>query len=599
MKIFRAVAYVVLASAMFVVFPSSSFGQKEAFPLRDVKPGITCTAPTVLRGQKPETIKLKTIGLTKNPIVGSGQIVLAEMQHGMPVVAGMSGSPVSCRGKLLGALSFSMGPFPLHKALAGITPIGDMLDQQQGLGKVPNAAKVTAALRGGDTLLDQITHIGNGEWPANNNFVFASLGGAAPLPAAGTPLGTLAPGDSVTVFFARGAVEMGGTCTTTKVTAQRFWLCGHPILGEGPIALPAYRSTVAKTFESSYNSFKIVGKTLEPVGTITYDNAFAVEGVREIQPNVMIPVHFKVTVDGNVFDYQFDVLRHPFYSSAVIESGTRMLLEHLWAETRLGTARLAAKIYLKGYEKPVEIYDAAPITKLRMQLGFLEGYGDPWAVLRNFQQKLASIQQSEFNFDIERVEISLDVWSGNRVLMLDSYSVIDDKGNPTEEIHPGETLTVILGMRNDNFSDMRIRKFTMTVPSDLHPLPPANGAATFLPARLVIMSGTKYHEFDPKLLPKGAPDSAEAFLKALRLDQHDPSEMFAVLLLPPEYQSQHQSTADAPAITSDAWQPVKSLDFLREQDSSTYRVVAVQLGAPLRDAVVSLIVPIDLKFVPK
>lgn len=568
----------------------------------------SCYALTILKGQTPEKVKVKIIGETKNPFFSNGRIFLAEMQHKMPVVDGMSGSPVYCGDKFVGSLSFRMGAFPVGKALAGITPIEDMREQKKALGmKSPAPGTATGLFRpiaipvsvnvSGGGAPEILSELNRG--PFSENAVFVPGGGSKPIPAE-QHLGTVAPGDSVTMFLSRGAVELGATCTVTEVTAKSFLLCGHSFLGLGEVALPAYRSTVAATFKSSYESYKVAGDTLEPVGTVVYDNAFGVEGARELRPNIMLPVKLSVTADSEKYEYNFKVFRHKFYSSSLVNLGTRLLLGNLWADTKLGTAKLSAKIYLRGKDEPVDIYDASLVIMQREQLGFLEGYADPWEILSNFQQTLAAIQQSEWNFFVEKVDLALDIKSGNRVLMLDSMAILDKDGKPTDEIRTGDRLTVILGMRNEDSSERLVRKFFIDIPRDLHLVRPLNEADVSLPATLTIMSGTKYQELDPKKLPKNQPDSAEEFLRALRLNRRNPSEVFAVLVLPPEYQSDGDKLASFPELFPDSWNRVKDLDFLRERkNASEPRVIYVPLGAPEKDAVVSFSGRRQLKFILK
>ncbi len=600
------VSRLLVSVLAITIFPVLLFAQKpaEEFKLESLKRGLPCYGFTVLEDQKVQKIKLRIADDIQHPLVGNKRLVLAEMENGMPVVAGMSGSPIYCNGKLLGALSFRFGMFPLKKGLAGITPISYMRDQLGNLGRMSGASsnstgmiqpiEIPLSMSGAD--FKEIGKL-NREMPSEN-FVFVS-GDASQKPLS-DKLGKVSPGDSVTMFFARGDVTIGGTCTATEVTEKTFSLCGHPFMGQGEIRLPAYRSSVAKTFQSSFQSYKLVGKILEPIGTVVYDNAFAVEGVREILPNTMVPVKFSVNVDQNRYNYQFEVFRNKFYTSAVTAIGLRRLLEPLWPETKLGTAKLAAKIYLKGRKEPIEIYDASLVSMQRMQLGFMEGYADPLKIIGNLQEDIATIQQSEWNFEIDRIEISLDIWTGNRILMLDSVSILDQNGKTTEEVRMGDKVTIVMGMRSEDSKQKLVRKFTVEIPKNLNLVKPSNEADTSYSISIHLMSGTKYREMDPKKLPKAEPDTAEDFLKLLRLNQRDPSEIFAVIVLPPEYQQASQTAPAIPVLRDGVWNSVDSLEFLRErQTASEPRVLYIPLGAPLKDGIVSFSVSDSVKLMLK
>lgn len=608
----RSLFFGVLLFAITILFVSTPIrllGQKvytEEFALNELRPGMSCYAVSNLTGETKKKIELKIVGDTSHPFFAEKRIILAEMRHKMPVIAGTSGSPVYCGKKILGAVAFEFGGFPQKGALAGITPIGYMRDQRATLGRklAPGSIGLFTRLESGDTA--EPVNGRSMDWmdKLSSYFPFTTLSLGPDLSGeSGTNVtkpGKISPGDSVIMLLSRGAFQLGGICTVTEVTDKDFLACGHPFIDDGAIKLPVNRISTATSYRSTYKSFKVLGKILEPVGTIVYDNAFAVKGVREVWPDIMIPVNLSVNVDADHYDYRFDVIRHKFFTSMLVENGTRFLLSKLWADTHLVTTRLSAKIFLKGKSEPIEIYDADLITMLRTSVKGAETFTDPWRVIAKLQKTVAAIGQSEWNLIIERIELTIDIWSGNRMLKLDSLAVLDANGKPTEEFRAGDTLTVIFGMQSGN-SDLKIvKKFTVEIPKDLDLIKPSSDAATSLPVKLFIMSGTKYQEMDPKKLPKSEPESAEEFISTLRLNQRNPSEMFAVLVLPPERQAEDASTKNFPELQPDAWNPVKSLDFLRKRQAiSEPRVLYIQLGAPLKDAIVSSLGVQSLKLIIK
>ena len=560
----------ILTTITFVIILAlgSLFGQTQtpiqnettAMDPADLQPGIHCAALTVLKGENPQKVKITYVGMDENPLFSNAGLALFDMEDGMPVVAGMSGSPVFCNGKLVGALAYELGNFPLHKALAGVTLIGNMRQQLKTLGRqqLGNTRSVDQlGLRPIEAPMT-ISNIGSADlvWlnnaNQNQNYFFVSGFGGAGSNSAITPFdpskkpGKLNPGDSVTVFLATGDFWTGGTCTTTEVTEKAFWLCGHPLLEEGSIELPAYRSLVTTTFQSARSSYKIVGKPLEPVGTVSYDGPFGVEVDRQIKPGIMIPVNVQLNINHDRYEYNFDVVRHKFLTSSTTTEGLRSFLDNLWAKDRVGTARLAAKIYLRGRSEPIEIYDADRISMQRAKIGPFEGFSDPWSILGKFQDTLASIQQSEWNLVVDHIQVTLDVWDGNRILMFDSKAVLNDKGQPVEEVHLGDTITVLVGMANEDFSLQLVRKFSFTIPRDLNLVKASNETDTYMPIELVIMSGNNYEELDPNKRPKSKPNSADEFLARMRSSQRNPSEIFAALVLPPEDQKDGEEKKDFP-----------------------------------------------------
>src|SRR5438445_13418640 len=87
-------------------------GKTDIFPLSQVQPGMKATVWTVFEGSKPEPVPVEIIGVWKNAWGPKQDIILGKMggkAERTGVAAGMSGSPVDIDGKLVGALSLSIG----------------------------------------------------------------------------------------------------------------------------------------------------------------------------------------------------------------------------------------------------------------------------------------------------------------------------------------------------------------------------------------------------------------------------------------------------------------------------------------------------------
>ncbi len=101
------------------------------YPIDQIKPGMVATGHTVWQGDKIEEFKVHIIGVLRNVIGPRRDLILAKLEGGplaqTGVIAGMSGSPVYLDGKLVGAVSYSLGAFS-KEPIAGITPITEMID---------------------------------------------------------------------------------------------------------------------------------------------------------------------------------------------------------------------------------------------------------------------------------------------------------------------------------------------------------------------------------------------------------------------------------------------------------------------------------------
>jgi hypothetical protein len=232
----------------------------------------------------------------------------------------MSGSPVYIDGRIVGAVSYSLGSFPTAP-IAGITPIAEMTDAVQGggprvaspglaldwsasstdvFGAITRLAdRTTASLRATSNfgivgppalanLVPTLRPIGaamvfSGFEPAVDSKLRQALGttGAAaqgPRPAARADnAAPLRPGDAVGVSLIRGDLEMGATGTVTYVDGAKVYAFGHPFLNLGSITMAMTRAHVYTVLPSLDTSMKIA--SLGPViGTASQDRATAIGG---------------------------------------------------------------------------------------------------------------------------------------------------------------------------------------------------------------------------------------------------------------------------------------------------------------------------------
>ncbi|MCY3714661.1 MAG: hypothetical protein OXH02_15355 [Gemmatimonadetes bacterium] len=97
----------------------------------DVKPGMRGFGLTVFQDARIDTFDVEVIGVIKNQFYTDHDIIMVGVSgpyvDEAGVIAGMSGSPVYIDGKLVGALAYRFGAFPM-KPIGGVTPIGHMLD---------------------------------------------------------------------------------------------------------------------------------------------------------------------------------------------------------------------------------------------------------------------------------------------------------------------------------------------------------------------------------------------------------------------------------------------------------------------------------------
>jgi len=309
----------------------------------DVRPGMIGIGRTVFDGVHVEEFRVRVLGVLNNVIGPNRNLILAKLEGGplanTGVIAGMSGSPVFIDGKLVGAVSYSLGSFP-KEPIAGITPIAEMTDATAINDVRPSGARVkvefpltreglTAAFRKalnwnrpfadrpedtrgfGATTVDGFGagQLGTLMRPIATPLAMsgfepdvADLFGSAMreqgfLPSGGTATpargelpfeGPLKPGDAIGVMLVSGDLQLGATGTVTHIDGDRVYAFGHPMYNLGPTEYPMTRAYVYTILPSLFSSMKLSG-TSDVIGTVLQDRATAISGKLGPGPR-MIPV---------------------------------------------------------------------------------------------------------------------------------------------------------------------------------------------------------------------------------------------------------------------------------------------------------------------
>src|SRR3954449_7068909 len=118
-------AAIALAVSFLVPLPAAT----TLMPVSEIKAGMVGVGRTVFEGSDLQEFKAQIIGVLRNVQGPRRDLILARLEGGplaqTGVAAGMSGSPVYIDGRLIGAVSYSIGSFS-KEPIAGITPIAEM-----------------------------------------------------------------------------------------------------------------------------------------------------------------------------------------------------------------------------------------------------------------------------------------------------------------------------------------------------------------------------------------------------------------------------------------------------------------------------------------
>jgi len=354
----------------------------------DVQPGMVGTGRTIFAGSEMEDFKVHIIGVLRNVLGPGRDLILARLEGGplaqTGVIRGMSGSPVYVDGRLIGAVSYSLGSFP-KEPIAGITPISEMTsavdfggprvvpadiavkwpaspDQvmaalgrlarraEAPLGTLPASTQVLGPLSLA-ALAPSLRPIGaamaiNGFDPAIGRDLAGSVPGLttdaleqAPRTATAATA-ALRPGDPVGMSLIRGDLEMGATGTVTHVDGTRVYAFGHPFLNLGPTSFAMTEAHVHTVLPSLDSSMKIasLGRV---IGTMTQDRATAVAGTLGAGPTEL-EVRLTMTSDrAPDRRFTFYVLQDP--SLTPLFSHVALLNALIAYERQTGAASVAVR----------------------------------------------------------------------------------------------------------------------------------------------------------------------------------------------------------------------------------------------------------------
>jgi hypothetical protein len=349
----RSVAVVLaLALGLTAQLPA----QSKTFPISELRAGMVGIGRTVFEGDRLEEFKAHIIGVLRNSIGPRRDLILARLEGGplanTGVIAGMSGSPVYIDGRLVGAVSYSLGQFS-KEPIAGITPFDEMTDAallnaprrqasrvdlpmpltqesfrtslrqtfswlqpfaaspsdlqvlvgggslgvNPGIGTLLRPIATPLTLGGFDpTVIEPIASVFR-----EQGFVPVLAGASAlQLPsrndrALSGGAAPLRPGDPIGVALMNGDLELGATGTVTDVDGDKVYAFGHPFYGLGPIQFPMTRAHVLTVLPSLLNSQKIAS-TGDIIGVVTQDRATTIAGTLGKGP-ALIPVNLTLNSD--------------------------------------------------------------------------------------------------------------------------------------------------------------------------------------------------------------------------------------------------------------------------------------------------------------
>ena len=374
--------------------------QNRFFPIDEIRPGMTGVGRTVFEGNRLDEFKVQVLGVLRNVIGPKRDLILARLEGGplanAGVIAGMSGSPVYIDGRLVGAVSYSLGDFS-KEPIAGITPIAEMVadatlttprrqlaridvpapltpesfqsslrqafswarpfaqspsdvrvlgNVSAGLGTLLRPIATPLSLAGFDpSVIGAVTAVFH-----EQGFLPMLAGGAQTAPSTReTAAPRLRPGDPIGVALMSGDLEIGATGTVTDIDGDRVYAFGHPFYGLGPTQFPLTRAHVHVVLPSLQSSQKIAS-TGEVIGTISQDRATTIAGTLGAGP-AMIPITLTLNNAERGFRKTFNIamVNDELFTPILAYMSILNVLQSYERQNGVGTYALRGSVNIKNH----------------------------------------------------------------------------------------------------------------------------------------------------------------------------------------------------------------------------------------------------------
>jgi len=447
----------------------------ELMDIDDITPGMKGYGKTVFSGRKIEVFSIEVLGVLKNWEARS-DMILVKMTGGplykTGIIAGMSGSPVYIKNKLVGAVSH--GWSFAKEAIAGVTPISEMLNvlKMEHQGKDTNLAGkkhstwsaqldaqtpevIDELISQGMLLEGPLSQNGIARDPFTINLVpihtpimvsgfdnrslkrlnplFGKLGW---FPFQGNIKGgtdtlnkidKFLPGSAIAVEMIRGDLSASAIGTVTYRDGNDILAFGHPLIQTGVTDLPMSTAYVYTILSSQSTSAKMAVPG-NVIGRIIQDRRAAIAG-RIGEFTQMIPCQVEVKGSLNV-KYNFDIVHDVFLTPNLFQMAVESAL--LGTEKSLGEklVNLRLDVNMAGREKPVTVENV-----------FYEP-GPSWFPIFRIVHPLAALLNNPFKtVEIESIKLAADILDADNTASVESIRV--DK----KWISPGDEVSLHIKLR--------------------------------------------------------------------------------------------------------------------------------------------------------
>ena len=495
---------------------AATTGGTPLMPVDEIRAGMIGVGQTVMQGSELSSFGVEILGVLRDVYPHQHLIIARLTGLGLErsgVIAGMSGSPVTVDGRLVGAVAYRLTNFG-HEAIAGIVPIENMLavadrertrDHEPGSAVGARSVDVSALLTAAAAYVTgdgvETANLGSLRLPFASSAIadagtgiepiatpvtvsgfhpalveriaplFAqlgwmpSLGGVAGNSAesdTGGQIGSpgaegdwaVEPGGSVAVQLVRGDINVAATGTVTYRDGDRILAFGHPFLQGGSVDFPIVQAEVITVLSSMASSSKLAAAGDRVLGSIRQDRLAAVMGVLGTRPP-MIPVSLDLTVAGEAaegvdFEIVADKMLTPLYLFLGLVNGVQGVGQS-YGDTTV------------DLEVRIDLGDGLPT------LSFGNLFSSPNLAVIGLSSSLATL--FGFLYDNELADV--------RVRGIDAdLSLRDDRRtatlarvwHDTTEVAPGDTFEIAVALQPYRSPEV-VERLTVRIPAEAQPGP--------------------------------------------------------------------------------------------------------------------------------
>lgn len=444
----RLISRILLALFFVFAIGPPVFAQKpKVLKLSEVRFDTKAIGFSVFGGK--ETVEPEKFDLQLRRVIDTGgfPIILSRIFGGpmetplekIGAVAGMSGSPIfigdcgeldECVAKassatsnvfLVGALAYGPGYLIEDGPNAGLTSAEYMLGSRLGGYEAANQFSIRPPDR----------FIVNGH-EFQNLLLFSNpttdgllplQGGGPSTQCDGTVKSRIRPGSMISVFLAKGTINIPASGTVTWVDGNKIYAFGHPFFGSGVVSYPFSQTTVADTVQTPLNPYKVVGCRLDTQGAILADGMFEIAGVIGHEAQTL-PYRVELHLGQELAVLEEQISVSPMAPTLINQ------LPIVWGRRILGDTT-----YLPvAYQTRIRIADQREVFLKKLVMAHLTA--DPFAsVFNQLSAVLNELGKSGFNYNLKEIAVHVDPVRGMNVWAEKESFLSQATAAPGETVH--------------------------------------------------------------------------------------------------------------------------------------------------------------------